>query len=269
MFASTHDYGTDCPPHPDQSYGYVWPLYDYDIYVGNRDGSGLHNITHTPGYDAEATVRADGRIVFTSTRSGDIELWSMDPDGGNLVQLTHTLGYDGGAFFSPDGSKLVWRAGRPRTEAEQKEYTELLARNLVKPTSLDIWVADADGSNAYQVTDFGKASFAPYIAPDEWQSLDESVSRWEDPRALVAQKNGLELIEKIIAVAPSFIKSNDEMQQKNCAQLMLEVGYKQGPAVADLLTAAGYNHVAIHTDLEGKDRVASGRTDDMAATKSK
>ena len=167
LFASTHEQSPECPPEPDRSQGYVWPLFEYDIYVASRDGSGARNITSTPGYDAEATVRADGRIVFTSTRSGDLELWAMDPDGGNLQQLTHALGYDGGAFFSPDGSKLVWRAGRPQGEAEERDYTELLAKGLVRPTKLEIYVADADGRNAYQLTDFGKASFAPYIAPDE------------------------------------------------------------------------------------------------------
>jgi len=167
LFASTHEFSPECPPEPDRSQGYVWPLFDYDIYVANRDGSGARNITNTPGYDAEATVRGDGRIVFTSTRSGDLELWAMDPDGGNLQQLTHTPGYDGGAFYSPDGTKLVWRAGRPQGEAELKDYTDLLARGLVRPTRLEIYVANADGSNAYQLTDLGQASFAPYIAPDE------------------------------------------------------------------------------------------------------
>ena len=167
LFASTHELSPDCPPEPDRSHGYTWPLYDYDIYVANRDGSDLHNITRTPGYDAEATVRSDGRIVFTSTRSGDIELWAMDPDGGNLAQLTHTVGYDGGAYFSPDGSKLIWRASRPAPGQEEQDYKDLLAQGLVRPTKMELWTANADGSGAYQLTDFGKASFAPYIAPDE------------------------------------------------------------------------------------------------------
>ena len=46
---------------------------------------------------------------FTSDRSGDLELWTMNLDGSDLEQITSDLGYDGGAFFSPDGSKIVFR----------------------------------------------------------------------------------------------------------------------------------------------------------------
>ncbi|HZL99758.1 MAG TPA: hypothetical protein VFD43_05845 [Planctomycetota bacterium] len=166
LFASTHESSPDCPPEPDRSQGYVWPLFDYDIYVAGRDGSGARNITRTPGYDAEATVGSDGRIVFTSARSGDLELWTMDADGGDLRQLTHSVGYDGGAFFSADGTRLVWRAGRPQTPEDVAEYQDLLGRGLLRPTHLEIWVGDADGGNAYQLTDNGKANFAPYFTPD-------------------------------------------------------------------------------------------------------
>jgi len=166
LFASTAESAPGCPPEPDRSHGYVWPLYDYDVFVAQRDGSARRNITHSPGYDAEATVAADGRIVFTSSRSGDIELWSMDAEGGDLRQLTHELGYDGGAFFSPDGTRLVWRASRPATPEALAEYQGLLARNLVKPSVMELFVADADGRNVLQLTSNGKANFAPYFTPD-------------------------------------------------------------------------------------------------------
>jgi Tol biopolymer transport system component len=170
LYASTHELSPDCPPEPDRSQGYVWPLYEYDIFTADRDGGGLRNITHSPGYDAEATVAPDGRIVFTSARSGDLELWTMNAEGGELRQLTHTVGYDGGAFFSPDGSKLVWRASRPQGE-EARAYLDLLGQGLVRPTQLELWVADADGGNAYQLTNNGKANFAPYFAPDRTSVL--------------------------------------------------------------------------------------------------
>jgi TolB protein len=166
LFASTAENAPGCPPEPDRSHGYVWPLYEYDIYVAQRDGSGRRNITHSPGYDAEATVAADGRIIFTSSRSGDIELWSMNAEGGDLHQITHEVGYDGGAFFSPDGTRIVWRASRPKTPEEVAQYRDLLARNLVMPTVMELYVADADGSNVRQLTSNGKANFAPYFTPD-------------------------------------------------------------------------------------------------------
>ncbi len=166
IYASTHAAGPDCPPEPDRSQGYVWPLFDYDIWVKDLQDGSLRNMTATPGYDAEATVAADGRIVFTSTRSGDLELWVMDGPFGAPRQLTHEPGYDGGAFFSADGRQLVWRASRPAAGEPLSDYQGLLARGLVRPTQLEIFVAAADGSGARQVTSNGKANFAPYFTPD-------------------------------------------------------------------------------------------------------
>ncbi|MGE0549852.1 MAG: M20/M25/M40 family metallo-hydrolase [Kofleriaceae bacterium] len=166
VYASTHEVSPDCPTPPDMTKGYVWGLFDYDIYKANADGSNLRKLTNEPGYDAEATVCAtDGSIIFTSTRSGDLELWRMDADGKNLRQLTASPGYDGGAFFSADCSKIVWRSSRP-TGAELESYKALLAQKLVKPTKMDLYVANADGSDARQVTYLPGASFAPFFFPD-------------------------------------------------------------------------------------------------------
>jgi Tol biopolymer transport system component len=167
LYSSTHLAGPDCPPPPDYSLGYVWALYpDYDIFIADRDGGNLQQLTDTPGYDAEATISRDGKkIVFTSLRDGDLDIYTMDADGSNVKRLTHELGYDGGAFFSYDGTKIVYRAYHPRTEEEKQDYLRLLKRNLIRPGRLEIWVMDADGSNKRQITDNGAANFAPYFFP--------------------------------------------------------------------------------------------------------
>ncbi|MDX2091120.1 MAG: M20/M25/M40 family metallo-hydrolase [Kofleriaceae bacterium] len=168
VYASTHEDSPTCPTPPDMSKGYLWGLFEYDIYKANADGSNLRNLTpNTKGsYDAEATVcPVDGSIIFTSTRSGDLELWRMDADGKNLKQLTNTPGYDGGAFFSADCTKIVWRSSRP-TGKDLEEYNKLLAQKLVKPTKMDLYVANADGTDARQVTYLPGASFAPFFFPD-------------------------------------------------------------------------------------------------------
>ena len=167
LYASTHEASPECPTPPDMSKGYNWGLFEYDIYRANPDGSNLRKLTGEPGYDAEATVcPVDGSIIFTSMRSGDLELWRMDADGKNLRQLTNTPGYDGGAFFSADCSKIVWRASRP-TGKDLDDYKALLAQKLVKPTKMDLWVANADGTEAHQVTYLAGASFGPYFIPDK------------------------------------------------------------------------------------------------------
>lgn len=167
IYASTHLGGDACPPKPDMSQGYFWALYDsYDIFKVNADGTNLTRLTDTKGYDAEGTVCAkDGSIVFTSVRDGDLELYRMDKDGKNVKRLTFEPGYDGGAFFNADCSKIVWRASRPKPGKELGEYQALLARGLVEPKKLELYVANADGSDARQVTYLDAASFAPFWFP--------------------------------------------------------------------------------------------------------
>jgi Tol biopolymer transport system component len=167
LWSSTRASGPECPPRADMSQGYVWALYDYQIYTSRPDGSDVRPLAPAPGsYNAEATISADGWIVFTSTRDGDLELYKMRLDGTGLVRLTSTEGYDGGAFFSADGKRIVYRASRPATEAERADYRGLLARKLVRPGKLEIYTMDADGSNVRQVTKLGAASFAPFFHPD-------------------------------------------------------------------------------------------------------
>ena len=181
LFASTHAAGDACPPQPDFSKGYVWRIDPgYDIWTAKPDGSDLKRLTDSPGYDAEATVcPRDGRIVFTSTRDGDLEIYTMNADGSGVARITHHPGYDGGAFFSADCRQLVWRSSRP-AGAALDEYRQLLAEHLVRPSQLDIWVADADGGNARQVTRLGAASFAPYFFPDGRRIL--FASNYGDPK---------------------------------------------------------------------------------------
>jgi TolB protein len=182
IYASTHLGGAEPPPPPDMSQGYVWAVYPtYDIFSVRLDGSGLRRLTDTPGYDAEGTISPDGkRIVFTSMRDGDLDLYSMDLDGKNVQRLTRELGYDGGAFFSPDGTQICYRAGHPKTPEEETVYKDLLAKNLVKPSKMELWVMNADGSNKRQVTFNGAANFCPFFTPDGRRLI--FASNVDDPR---------------------------------------------------------------------------------------
>lgn len=171
IYASTHLGGDACPPVPDRSkYGnkYIWPLYDsYDIFMADLNGKIVKQLTTSKAYDAEATLSPDGRkMIYTSTKDGDLELYIMDLKSGNEKRITYELGYDGGAWFSPDGKQIIWRASRPQTDAAKAEYKSLLAQGLVAPTNMEVWVANADGSNARQVSKLGQANWAPAFMPD-------------------------------------------------------------------------------------------------------
>jgi Tol biopolymer transport system component len=168
VYASTHEADAACPARPDRSKGYVWAVYpSFEIYTADDQGRNLTKLTARTGYDAEATINWKTKtIVYTSKSSGDLDLWSMNTDGSGKKQLTKSEGYDGGAFFSPDGSKMVWRAHHPADDAALARYRELLAQDLTAPMKMELFVANSDGSNAQQITNFGCASFAPQFTPD-------------------------------------------------------------------------------------------------------
>ncbi len=171
LYASTHKGGKECPETGDLHAGgkYLWNVFEtYDIFIADLEGNLTKQLTDTMGYDAEAVVSPKGdKILFTSTRGGDLDLWTMNIDGTNPKQITHELGYDGGGFFSADGKKIVFRASRPKTETEIKEYKELLAKGLVAPTNMEIYTCNVDGTEMKQVTTLGKANWAPYFSPDQ------------------------------------------------------------------------------------------------------
>jgi Tol biopolymer transport system component len=148
---------------------YSWDYDDaFEIYSAKQDGSGLVNLTKSPGYDAEGAFSPDGKqIIFCSLRAafpleklspeqraryekdpswfGDIYI--MDADGSNVRRLTDAPGYDGGPFFSPDGQRIVWR---------HFEENGMIA---------DIWTMKTDGSDKRRITDFKSMSWAPFYHP--------------------------------------------------------------------------------------------------------
>jgi Tol biopolymer transport system component len=181
VFASTHLHGRECPKEPERPpHVYAWPLLDYDIFSARPDGSDVVRLTHTPGYDAEATIAPDGTIVFTSARDGDLDIYTMRPDGTDVRRLTDRPGYDGGPFFSWDGAKIVYRSHHPEPGPELETFRANLARGLVVPSRMELWIMDADGSDKRKLTDLGKASFGPYLHPGGRFVIFSS--NYEDPR---------------------------------------------------------------------------------------
>ncbi len=169
VFASTSHIPGDCPPRPEtpKSARYVWPLYPYDIFTANVDGSDLKRITDNPKYDAEPVVSADGKqIVFGSQREGNFDVYIMNADGTNVRRLTNRMGYNGGPWFSPDGKKIVWRAWYPETEAEKNLWRDCMDKNYIVAVPLDLWIMNADGSNKKMLLHNGATNFAPSWHPD-------------------------------------------------------------------------------------------------------
>lgn len=170
LYSSTHEKQDTCPPVPDRKKigRYIWPVYDtYEIYIADLKGNIKEQLTKNNFYDAEATVSPKGdKIIFTSNRDGDLDLYEMNLDGSQVKRITNTLGYDGGAWFSPEGTKIVWRASRPDVVESKNEYRRLLKRGLVAPTHMEVYIANADGSDVHQVTTMKGANWAPCFTPD-------------------------------------------------------------------------------------------------------
>jgi Tol biopolymer transport system component len=147
---------------------YAWD-YDaeFEIYTQAEKTGQYRRLTSARGYDAEASYSPDGQwIAFSSMRDAynrplspteqkqlEIdpsyfgEIYIMRADGSGQRRLTNAVGYDGGPFFSPDGTRIVWR---------RFDEQGLIA---------NVWTMKIDGTDQRQITDFGSMSWAPYIHP--------------------------------------------------------------------------------------------------------
>lgn len=130
---------------------YKWDLTPYmNIYEANPDGSDLTPLTFGPAYHAECAYSSDGsRIVYASNVDGSMNIYTMKADGSDVRQITHTDHcYNGGPFFSPDGSKIIFRADRD------------------VPHYLQIFVINSDGTGERQLTFNKSVNWAPYWHPN-------------------------------------------------------------------------------------------------------
>jgi Tol biopolymer transport system component len=148
----------------------------------SRDGTGLRRLTNYDVYTAEGVLSPDGRrIVFTSLKDGDLDIYTMNVDGTDVRRLTRTPGYDGGPWWSPDGTKIVYRAWHPTDSASLADYQGLLAQRMVRPSRMELWVMNADGSGQRQITSLGGANFGPSWTPDGRRIVFSS--NYKNPRS--------------------------------------------------------------------------------------
>lgn len=131
---------------------YKWDLTPYmNIYEANVDGTDVVALTEGSAYHAECAYSPDGsHIVYASNEDGSMNIYVMRSDGTEVKQITHTTHcYNGGPFFSPDGTKIIFRADR-----------EI-------PDLLQIYVMDNDGSNLVQLTHNHAVNWAPFWHPSQ------------------------------------------------------------------------------------------------------
>jgi release factor glutamine methyltransferase len=95
----------------------------------------------------------------------------------------------------------------------------------------------------------------PYVTQADWHTLEPVITQWEDPNALVAQQEGLAIIQCIIKEAPHWLKRGKRL--RGVPHLLIEHGNTQGEQVQKLMQEAGFIS-EIHTDLAGKERFTTG-----------
>lgn len=115
----------------------------YDIYLGNSDGSLLRRLTDDPGRDTCPLFSPDGtRIAFCSDRTGKDQLFIMNDDGSAQALLTDQVagcscGPDRPMAWSPDGKWI--------------SFAVQMGGTAEKP-AWDLFIASADGSTAVNLT---------------------------------------------------------------------------------------------------------------------
>jgi len=190
-FSSTHEKNEGPQKKLDRSKGYVWMVNpEFSLYktavkpLSVNDGKATRvwePILRLGGYVAETTIDPNGKFfTFTSDYEGDLEIYRADMNGKNIKRLTNEVGYDGGPFVSWDGKKIAYRRDVIDNDVEKRDYQDLLAEHMVRPSKLEIWVMNSDGTDHQQVTKLGGASFAPFIHPDGRRLI--FCSNFEDPK---------------------------------------------------------------------------------------
>ena len=88
----------------------------------------------------------------------------------------------------------------------------------------------------------------PYVEEGEWETLPPVIRLYEEPAALLAGRDGLDVIRRIVREAPPFLKAR--------GLLAFEIGAGQKDAVHGLLLGRGYQDIRFHLDLAGIPRIA-------------
>jgi eukaryotic-like serine/threonine-protein kinase len=105
-----------------------------------------HRLSHGRAADRQPVYTPDGKsVVFSSDRTGNLDLWAVAVATGELRQLTEDPANDWDPAVGPDG-RLFWSSDRTG--------------------KYEIWTAESDGSGARQVTRDGEDAENPAVSPD-------------------------------------------------------------------------------------------------------
>ena len=145
-----------------------WVKGKKDIFFSNLLESNRINLTKNPSSNDIISLgnafSPDGnKIIFTSDRDGNMNIYKMSSDGSNHEQLTFNEANDFEPVFSPDGSFIV--------------FTSLRDGNK------EIYIMDNNGLNMFNISNNDADDWSPRIYPDSkkivFQSLRDGLLNWE------------------------------------------------------------------------------------------
>lgn len=124
------------------------------IYSMDIDGSNQVIVKDDPNgnySDYDPNISADGlKLLFSSSRTYDDEIYIMDIEGSSPINLTNTTGWDGRPSFSSDGLKIVFSSGRNGNGE-----------------TADIYIMNSVGTDVKRLTNDGVWNSDPCFSPDE------------------------------------------------------------------------------------------------------
>ncbi len=166
LFSSTESANEGaCPPEPKEGF---WPLdRSSTFYTADSNGKLLTPVNNGPtDFDGDAAVSPNGvNVLFTSTRTGEAELYTMSPDGSHLAPLTHESGFAGEGAYAPDGKRIAFVESH-LTGRELTEYKRDILKGYFNPKGTEIYVMNADGSGLHAITHLGGVCASPCWTPD-------------------------------------------------------------------------------------------------------
>ena len=147
------------------------------IYAVPLSGGPVRQITHEGNNDRPRWMPDSKHILFTSTRGGSSQVWSMDPSGANARQITSVPTEAGGHVISADGNRIVFTSAiypecaasaaynaacnqekldaESRSKVKARTYTTLLYRHWNEwqgKRRSHLFVMDIDGANLKDLT---------------------------------------------------------------------------------------------------------------------
>ena len=163
------------------------PANNRDIYIMDAQGQGLKNITNTPGADEDWPEWSpiDYKVIFSSNRDGNHEIYEYNFEHGSQHRLTNRSQDDKWPTYSPDGRKIAFQS-------------------VMGAGNTEVFKMDKDGGNVIQLTSDPAADQMPAWSPDGTRIIFMSTRTISDksgprnwPRIFFMNSNGTNQLELI------------------------------------------------------------------------